>query len=152
MRLGIADIPRPAGPLPHYGRANFYNYRDHCNGAATPPRSLGIASRLMVAFAIGTGRFGVSILGAIADHFSAENALNSTRILLLAGLLLSLPIKYPTVVQAYRSASHSSSRVGQSIQHSSQLFWSQRATVFLSPMKLLGLPSLQISHSASCRQ
>ncbi len=59
------------------------------------PRNVGIASRLMVAFAIGTGRFGVSILGAIADHFGAENALKSTMILLLAGLLLSLPIKYP---------------------------------------------------------
>jgi hypothetical protein len=60
--------------------------------------------------------------------------------------------KGPAIVQAYFSTSHASSRVGQSIQHSSQLFWSQRATVFLSPMKLLGLPSLQISHSASCRQ
>ena len=49
----------------------------------------------MVGFAIGTGRFGVSILGAIADHFGVENALKSIMILPLTGLLLSLPIKYP---------------------------------------------------------
>ncbi len=54
------------------------------------PRNLGIASGLMVGFAVGTGGVGVSILKAIADHFGVENALKSTRILPLAGLLLSL--------------------------------------------------------------
>jgi hypothetical protein len=120
------------------------------------PRNLEIASGLMVGLAVGTGRFGVSILRAIAAHFGLENTLKSIMILPLAGLLLRPAYQAsgegPTITQAYFSASHASSRVGQSMQHSSQLFWSQRATVFLSPMKLLGLPSLQISHSASCRQ
>jgi FSR family fosmidomycin resistance protein-like MFS transporter len=59
------------------------------------PRNLGIAYGLMVGFAIGTGGVGVSILGAIADHFGVENALKSIMILPLTGLLLSLPIKNP---------------------------------------------------------
>jgi MFS transporter, FSR family, fosmidomycin resistance protein len=59
------------------------------------PRNLGIASGLMVGFAIGTGGLGVTILGGIADHFGVENALKSIMILPLAGLLLSLPIRYP---------------------------------------------------------
>jgi FSR family fosmidomycin resistance protein-like MFS transporter len=59
------------------------------------PRNLGIASGLMVGFAIGTGGLGVTLLGVIADHFGAENALKSIMVLPVAGLLLSLLIKYP---------------------------------------------------------
>jgi MFS transporter, FSR family, fosmidomycin resistance protein len=59
------------------------------------PRNLGIASGLMVGFAIGTGGLGVTILGVIADHFGAETALKSIVVLPVAGLLLSLPIGYP---------------------------------------------------------
>ncbi len=59
------------------------------------PRNLGIASGLMVGFAIGTGGLGVTILGVIADQFGVPNALKSIMVLPLAGLLLSLPIKYP---------------------------------------------------------
>jgi MFS transporter, FSR family, fosmidomycin resistance protein len=59
------------------------------------PQNLGIASGLMVGFAIGTGGLGVTILGVIADHFGAENALKSIMVLPVAGLLLSVLIKYP---------------------------------------------------------
>jgi FSR family fosmidomycin resistance protein-like MFS transporter len=59
------------------------------------PRNLGIASGIMVGFAIGAGGIGVTILGAIAGHFGVENALKSTMILALAGLLLSVPIRNP---------------------------------------------------------
>jgi FSR family fosmidomycin resistance protein-like MFS transporter len=59
------------------------------------PHNLGIASGLMVGFAIGTGGLGVTILGVIADHFGPEIALQSIIVLPVAGLLLSLPIKYP---------------------------------------------------------
>jgi len=59
------------------------------------PSNLGIASGLMVGFAIGTGGLGVTILGVIADRFGVPNALKSIMVLPLAGLLLSLPIKYP---------------------------------------------------------
>jgi hypothetical protein len=88
MRVGMDGPPRPAGPLPYYGRANFYNYRDHCNGAATPAKELGD-------HAGAHGGFGVSILGAIADRFGVESALKFIMILPLTGLLLSLPILYP---------------------------------------------------------
>ncbi len=88
MRVGMEGPPRPAGPLPHYGRANFYIYRDHCNGAATPAKEPGDHSGAH-------GGFGVSILGAIADHIGVENALKSIMILPLVRLLLSLPIRYP---------------------------------------------------------
>jgi len=59
------------------------------------PHNLGIASGLMVGFAIGTGGIGVTILGIIADHFGVLTALESIWLLPVAGLLLSLPIHYP---------------------------------------------------------
>jgi FSR family fosmidomycin resistance protein-like MFS transporter len=59
------------------------------------PHNLGIASGLMVGFAIGTGGIGVTILGIIADHFGVLTALESIWLLPVAGLLLSLPIQYP---------------------------------------------------------
>jgi len=63
------------------------------------PRNLGIASGLMVGFAIGTGGLGVTILGVIADHFSVPIALESIAVLPVAGLLLSLAIPYPRPVR-----------------------------------------------------
>ncbi len=59
------------------------------------PRNLGIASGLMVGFAIGTGGLGVTLLGVVADHFGVPTALHSIMLLPVAGLALSLPIRYP---------------------------------------------------------
>ncbi len=58
------------------------------------PKNLGVASGLMVGFAIGTGGLGVTILGVIADHFGAPVALKSIMVLPVLGLLVSLPIRY----------------------------------------------------------
>ena len=46
-------------------------------------------------FAIGAGGLGVTILGVIADHFGVLNALKFIAVLPVAGLVLSLPIRYP---------------------------------------------------------
>jgi FSR family fosmidomycin resistance protein-like MFS transporter len=59
------------------------------------PRNLGIASGLMVGFAIGTGGIGVTVLGVIADHFSVPVALKSIMLLPLAALLVSFFVRYP---------------------------------------------------------
>ncbi len=59
------------------------------------PRSLGVASGLMTGFAIGAGGLGVTILGAVADHFGVPAALNAILILPFVGLLLGLGIKEP---------------------------------------------------------
>ncbi len=59
------------------------------------PRNLGIASGLMVGFAIGVGGLGVTLLGLIADHFGIPMALKTIMVLPLAGLGLSLAIRYP---------------------------------------------------------
>jgi MFS transporter, FSR family, fosmidomycin resistance protein len=59
------------------------------------PQNLGIASGLMVGFAIGTGGLGVTILGIIADHFGLPAALEAIWALPVAGVILSLLIKYP---------------------------------------------------------
>ena len=59
------------------------------------PGNVGIASGLMVGFAIGTGGFGVTVLGIVADHFGVPMALKSIMLLPLAGLLISLLIRYP---------------------------------------------------------
>jgi MFS transporter, FSR family, fosmidomycin resistance protein len=61
------------------------------------PHNLGIASGLMVGFAIGTGGVGVTLLGIIADHFGVPVALKSIIVLPITGVLLSLFIKYPGV-------------------------------------------------------
>jgi FSR family fosmidomycin resistance protein-like MFS transporter len=59
------------------------------------PGNLGVASGLMVGFAIGTGGIGVTILGVLADHFSVPFALKSIAVLPVLGFFLSLVVKYP---------------------------------------------------------
>jgi MFS transporter, FSR family, fosmidomycin resistance protein len=59
------------------------------------PQNLGIASGLMVGFAIGTGGIGVTLLGLIADTFGVAYALKSLQLLPLTGLALGLMIRYP---------------------------------------------------------
>ncbi|MBI5252046.1 MAG: MFS transporter [Desulfomonile tiedjei] len=63
------------------------------------PKNLGIASGLMVGFAIGTGGIGVTLLGLIADHFGVPIALKSIMVLPLVGVVMSLFIKYPGQVR-----------------------------------------------------
>lgn len=58
------------------------------------PSRLGIASGLMVGFAIGTGGIGVTILGFVADRFGVPTALYSISVLPCAGFLLSLLLRY----------------------------------------------------------
>ncbi len=59
------------------------------------PRNLGVASGLMVGFAIGTGGIGVTLLGVIADHLGVPFALKSIFFLTFTGFLLSLLLRYP---------------------------------------------------------
>ncbi len=63
------------------------------------PQRLGVASGLMVGFAIGAGGFGVTLLGVVADHFGVTAALKSILFLPLVGLGLALLIRYPFPVQ-----------------------------------------------------
>ncbi|HOV91061.1 MAG TPA: MFS transporter [Syntrophorhabdaceae bacterium] len=58
------------------------------------PNKLGVASGLMVGFAIGTGGIGVTLLGTIADAYGVPAALKSICILPLIGFILSLIVKY----------------------------------------------------------
>jgi FSR family fosmidomycin resistance protein-like MFS transporter len=58
------------------------------------PARLGIASGLMVGFAIGTGGIGVTVLGIIADNFGVPVALESIMVLPFIGFILSLILRY----------------------------------------------------------
>ncbi len=58
------------------------------------PDKLGIASGLLVGFAIGTGGIGVTLLGFIADHFGVPVALRSIMIIPLLGFIMSLFLRY----------------------------------------------------------
>lgn len=58
------------------------------------PNKLGVASGLMVGFAIGTGGLGVTLLGIIADAYGVPVALKSICVLPLIGFILSLIVKY----------------------------------------------------------
>jgi MFS transporter, FSR family, fosmidomycin resistance protein len=59
------------------------------------PRNLGVASGLIVGFAIGAGGIGVTLLGVVADHFGVPFAFKCIGILPLAGFLVSLLLEYP---------------------------------------------------------
>jgi MFS transporter, FSR family, fosmidomycin resistance protein len=59
------------------------------------PKNLGVASGLMVGFAIGAGGICVTLLGVIADHFGVPVALKSIMVLPLAGFLLTAFLRYP---------------------------------------------------------
>ncbi len=59
------------------------------------PRNLGVASGLLVGFAIGAGGIGVTLLGVIADHFGVPFALKCIGTLPVAGFLISLMLQYP---------------------------------------------------------
>ena len=59
------------------------------------PKNLGVASGLIVGFAIGAGGVCVTLLGVIADHFGVPVALKSIMILPFAGFLLSAFLRYP---------------------------------------------------------
>jgi len=59
------------------------------------PHRLGVASGLMVGFAIGAGGFGVTLLGVVADHFGVAAALKTILFLPLVGLTCALLIRYP---------------------------------------------------------
>jgi MFS transporter, FSR family, fosmidomycin resistance protein len=58
------------------------------------PHKLGIASGLMVGFAIGTGGIGVTLLGIVADRYGVPVALQSIMVLPFIGFLLSLFLRY----------------------------------------------------------
>ncbi len=58
------------------------------------PDKLGIASGLLVGFAIGTGGIGVTLLGLVADHFGVPAALRSIMIIPLMGFIMSLFLRY----------------------------------------------------------
>ncbi len=59
------------------------------------PNNLGVASGLMVGFAIGAGGFGVTLMGVVADHFGVLTALKAILFLPLAGLVFALLLRYP---------------------------------------------------------
>ena len=59
------------------------------------PHNLGIASGLMVGFAIGAGGICVTLLGVIADHYGVPFALKSIAVLPFIGLIFSVALRYP---------------------------------------------------------
>jgi FSR family fosmidomycin resistance protein-like MFS transporter len=71
------------------------------------PHNLGMASGLMVGFAIGTGGLGVTILGLVADRWGVPFALQSICLLPIAGFILSALLKYPSAAPIVERASSS---------------------------------------------
>jgi FSR family fosmidomycin resistance protein-like MFS transporter len=59
------------------------------------PQHLGMASGMMVGFTISAGGIGVTLLGAIADHWGVPMAIKAIFVLPLIGFGLSLLVKYP---------------------------------------------------------
>jgi FSR family fosmidomycin resistance protein-like MFS transporter len=64
-------------------------------GQAYLPRHLGMASGLIVGFAIGTGGLGVTLLGWVADHWGLPLALGLTAVMPSFGFLASLFLPEP---------------------------------------------------------
>jgi len=63
------------------------------------PQHLGMASGLMVGFAIGTGGIGVTLLGTIADIWGVPAAMKTILVLPLIAFGLGLLVKYPSKKQ-----------------------------------------------------
>lgn len=63
------------------------------------PHNLGVASGLLVGFAIGAGGIGVTLLGVIADHFGVPVAMKCIGVLPVAGFLLTMILRYPVAEQ-----------------------------------------------------
>ncbi len=59
------------------------------------PQHLGIASGMMVGFTISAGGIGVTLLGAIADHWGVPTAIKMIFVLPLIAFGLTLLLKYP---------------------------------------------------------
>jgi FSR family fosmidomycin resistance protein-like MFS transporter len=59
------------------------------------PQNIGVASGLMVGFAIGTGGIGVTLLGYIADLWGVPVALDAIGLMPLVGFLITCFIPYP---------------------------------------------------------
>lgn len=59
-------------------------------GQELMPHRIGVASGLMTGFAIGMGGIGVTLLGAVADHWGVPTAILVISLLPLAGAVLSL--------------------------------------------------------------
>lgn len=59
------------------------------------PHNLGVASGLLVGFAIGAGGIGVTLLGVLADHFGVPFAFKCIGILPVVGFFISLLLEYP---------------------------------------------------------
>ena len=64
-------------------------------GQAYMPRNPGMASGLVVGFAIGAGGIGASALGWVADHWGLAAALWISAVTPLAGFLVSLFLPEP---------------------------------------------------------
>jgi FSR family fosmidomycin resistance protein-like MFS transporter len=64
-------------------------------GQAYMPRNLGMASGLIVGFAIGTGGLGVTVLGWLADRWGVVSALWASACMPLLGFLVSLALPEP---------------------------------------------------------
>ena len=63
------------------------------------PNNMGVASGLVVGFAIGAGGIGVTLLGVIADHFGVPVAMKCIGVLPVAGFLLAMMLRYPVTGQ-----------------------------------------------------
>jgi len=68
------------------------------------PQHLGMASGLMVGFAIGTGGIGVTLLGTIADIWGVPMAMKTIFVLPLIAFGLALLVKYPPPTKSTLSA------------------------------------------------
>ncbi len=64
------------------------------------PENIGLASGLVLGFAIGTGGIGTTFLGFIADNFGLMTAINFLTVLPLVALVLVRMLPQPTEVKA----------------------------------------------------
>jgi FSR family fosmidomycin resistance protein-like MFS transporter len=64
-------------------------------GQAYMPRNVGMASGLIVGFAIGTAGLGVTVMGWVADHWGVVTALWVSGLMPLLGFLVALTLPEP---------------------------------------------------------
>jgi len=61
-------------------------------GQKLMPNNLGLASGLLLGFAVGMGSIGVTIMGSIADNFGLPVAMNIISLLPILGIVLAFTL------------------------------------------------------------
>jgi FSR family fosmidomycin resistance protein-like MFS transporter len=81
------------------------------------PERIGMISGLIIGLAVGMGGIGVTVLGAIADRWGLQTAMDITAILPLAGLGIALALPSDRAIHARVDRTPDARAAGESLDY-----------------------------------